>query len=385
MDNEKGQAPEAAQTNPEPVVTEQQPEAKAPEATTPVEQTQQPVTEQSPTELYEARRAAKAQPKQEAPAEPEPEQKPEEGTEATEQQPETEEPEPDKKEKILPNRISTNQFNETEQEAIALLRELKKEQPDATIKDAYEIVERRQKEAKASEPEPEPEVDPTDAIVTKLKELKEQRRKMAEDGKLYETDLDELNDQIETLNGELSEIRAERKILERLNRQREEEVEHSKRKAAFDEARDKAVQMFPDLGDKDSVLYRAATDYIKELQDSEHPNHAMLAMPNGPILIAQHVAAQVATEMADESDGKISFRDAFDSLLPKPNKPAGQPKGAEPPKQAPVKKVTPASGAAVASPPTVQLPKNWDTMSPTDKLMWKRGARQPMPRMVLSV
>lgn len=384
MDEPNEQAQAAAPETP--VATEQpQPEVVIAKVETP---TQEPSKALSPTERYLQR---KQQPKQEAPkteavAQPEVTIETEAPAETVDEagNPETVDKEQTKpkEDKILPNRINTSQFNQTEQEAIALLRELRKDDEKATLKDAYVIVEQRQAEAKASAPkqESEPAEDPVAAIEAELSELRAKRREYAKEGKLYEEELDEVNVQIEDKIRILSKAEAKRDIAQ----ERAAEAESAKVTTAFEKSKAEAIKVYPDLSDTTSDLGKEVSAFISELQTKGNPNASLLEAADAPMVVAQIAATRLAAKM--ESQQGIPFNDALQSLLAKPEVKKQAPAAAQPPKGQAKPKIQPASGATQASPPPPkQNPPGWDRMSPTQKLQHRykeRGSNRGVGIMV---
>ena len=120
--------------------------------------------------------------------------------------------------RILPNRISTVQFNDVEKEAIALRRELKESGDDVSLKEAIEIVEHRRAQKPAVEQQQEQhqetqtqETDALGALTTKRAELMQQRRQVAEVDP-FDPALVDLDTQLEAVRDDIAETRAFNKL-----------------------------------------------------------------------------------------------------------------------------------------------------------------------------
>lgn len=351
MDEPTVQAPAAAQETPPTPAPAAEPASEPTPVETPAAvPAKEPSKALSPTEAYEARvRAARAeQPKaapKEAVAEVTPPETPAEVVPEPEVAPPAAPTEPER-EKILPNRIATSQFNDTEKAAIALLRELRQDDPNATLKDAYVIVEQRQAEAKATEPEPTP--DPVEQAEASLSELRAKRRELAQSGTLYEADLDNLNVEIENEIQKLAELKAERRI----EGKKAAEEQNAAVNSVFEQSKARAIEAFPDLGDENSAHSAAVRAYIEEIRAPGHPNAALLEAVDAPYIVAMLTAKTLPKATAQ----------------PAPAKPTPVPQ--------PKPKIQPASGAQPATPQPTQKPANWDKMSFDERYAYNVKSRR---------
>ncbi|MCG3768883.1 MAG: hypothetical protein JW394_1004 [Nitrospira sp.] len=355
MDEPTEQAPAAAPETPptpapapEPVVT-----AAVAEATPPPPPATEPAPALSPTEQYQARvKARQTEAPKPAATEVAPVQEPPKEAEV---EPAVVPAEP-AKEKILPNRITSSQFNQTEQEAIALLREMRHTDKDATLKDAYIIVEQRQEAAKANQPEPT--ADPVEQIEASLSDLRAKRRELATNGSLYETDLDDINVQIENQIQELAELKAERRIEGKSAARAQSEAINN----TFEQSKAKALASYPTLADETSEHSAATRAYIAELRTPGHPNAALLEAVDAPMLIAMLTAPQ--TPKATQQ----------------PAKPAAAPPAAPQPK-----KIQTASAATPATPQPTQQPANWESMSPDEQYRFRVATKRKSGGVALGI
>ena len=258
------------------------------------------------------------------------------------------EPTPEPTARVLPNRISTQQFSETEQEAIALGKALKEAGEDVpSLKERIEIVEGRNKAKAQAEamPPPPPKPPEPSAVDTLTAELAELDAKLAEAGEKESPLTPEL---VETI-GKRSTVAADLALA----KERQANVEAAARqgfeaqRAAADA---KAKALFPSLSDKSSELRLRVNKEIAARQNPAHPDHESLFVAKSPLIITQDVATALAEELA-EANG-TSVAEELAALMPKPAArtaaPAATPKPAVATPQ--TKKVTPASGAAAQAP-----------------------------------
>lgn len=339
------QAPDAAPPADATPVTPPTPEPQATE--TAGEETELlPPPTASPKELAEMRANLRKQ--AETPETPAPEKPASEVEKPAE---EATPPETPKEPKTLPNRISTSQFDPTEQEAIALRHRMKLAGEDVpSLKEAIEIVEARQaKTPKAAEaPEPETDLAPLEA---KLAELKSKRAETLK--ALGLDDVLAIEQEMESAKAELSEVQAKA----RAKQQSEAESIQEARVTA----RDSAIELFPDAASQDTALGQEINALVAEMRSPKHRDHGVLNTQNAPMFVAQAAAQRLAQRQAAETG--VSFAQAFASLMAQPA--AAKPAPASPkPAAVAAPKITPAGGAPTTPLPATTAPKVLDLSSP---------------------
>lgn len=377
MDEQPEQAQEAAQTETE-VVTEPVETTETVKVETPAPDTKNPT---SPTERYKAAIAAKKAAPVEAKVE-------------TDEQPsevKVDDTETGKEDKILPNRINTSQFSETEKEAIALLRELKKEDPNANLKDAYVIIEQR----KATETQPEQvaeEAAPAEPNFTRLAEIEaslpelqaeydtltEEIENVEDDGELYNKAHAKKLSRALKIQSEISKLSKEGAELSEQLKQFTE-TQNAKANAVWEQAREVAIQEYPSLGIKGSELQKLANALVEEYSDPNHPNHAVLKSKDSLVIVADTAARQHAREVSEKTGKPYlevlnGLRVQAQTTETKPEPKAEKPKVPQP------KKITPVGGNNTATPQPKQLPAGWENWSPTQQYahrMKEKGRAKP--------
>ena len=264
-------------------------------------------------------------------------------------QPETEavpaatatEPKPDR---ILPNRVSTAQFSDTEQQAIALGKALKDAgETVPSLKERIEIVEaRQQNQASVATPDPDPEPQPDTALTEldeKLNAAMDRRKELAK--ALGTEELEEAKDEIEQL------------------RQQKAAAESRKAQAAATKAdafatdRSESIRaakgQFPSSTDPKSELAQAIAARIESI--AKDPDRSvLLSDPKAPEVIAAEAAMQLAKLRAADNGTSIGKELA---ALMEPDAPAHAAATATQPTPQ-VRKPTTAGGAAsipLATPP----------------------------------
>lgn len=257
------------------------------------------------------------------------------------------EPEPAPKERILPNRISTSQFKPEEQEAIALLPELKKADPTASLRDAFLVLDRRKAEANA--PVLAPVVQPPgpteiDTLTAELADVDAILNKAAEEDSRFTPEL-------KAATAKQAQLTARLELAHERERQAQsaQDTAFATARAA---ARVEAETQYPDAGNPGTPLGREVAQTIAALKGNPaHPDHNLLYVANAPLVIAQNAAMKLA--QAESRETGIPVAQALANLMAKPTvaapvTPKAKP---EPVKPAPVApKAIPASGAAQVTP-----------------------------------
>lgn len=248
-----------------PATEEASPEAQptAPEATSPEsEQEAQPAGEQPPTE----------QPAQS-----------------------TEEAKP---ERILPGRISTGQFNEYEQQAIALKRKYSEAGENISLPEAFQILDRQNQQAReaaeAAAQEEAAKPDPVAALEAEIEEIKAKIAQATEDGVLYTKDIADLHESLSDKKADLRDARQQKKADEAAAQSRKAE----NAQASFEPSRQQALKEYPSLSDNNSPLYGEVVAEINRRNNPQHPLHYTLQDVNVPLSVAREVAEQYAERTA---------------------------------------------------------------------------------------
>lgn len=275
----------------------------------------------------------------EAPKEPEPPKEPE----APEPPKEPVPPEPEGK--ILPNRITTKQFNDVEQEAIALGKALKDAGEEVpSLKERIEIIERRHSEAAKPAPAPEPaKPRESERLGTELAEIDAQLEKFGTEEQVMSPDVVKLIQKRSDIAAELALARSADKA--------EAGKVQSKSESTRTEALQESYDTYPSLADKTSPLARMVAERVSELTDPTHPDHGTLFTAEAPLTIVNRQATNLARKIATEKS--IPFAEALASLLrPPAPKTVAQPAKEDTTKEQIVtRKVQPASGAATTAEP----------------------------------
>lgn len=273
-------------------------------------------------------------------------------TEATTTEPEpqageTTPPADPKSDRILPNRVSTAQFSDTEQQAIALGKALKDAgETVPSLKERIEIVEaRQQKQAPVATPDPEPEPQHGDALTEldeKLKLATERRKELAKS--LGTEELEEAKDEIEQL------------------RQQKAAIESQQAKAAaekqdvFATERSNSIKaakgQFPSSTDPKSELAQAIAARIESIA-KDPARSVLLSDPKAPEVIAAEAAMQLAKLRA--ADNGTSFAKELAALMESDAPAQAAATATQPTPQ--VRKPTTAGGAASIPPATPPAPK----------------------------
>lgn len=245
--------------------------------------------------------------------------------------------------RILPSRISTQQFEPEAQRAMALQHSLnngkKHGEPGfVSLSEALKQVQAADNPAPANEPVPDAQPTQLETLGTKLQsteqklaELRAQRAERSKEGELYGEDLNALNEQIENTIQELAEVKAEKKLAERDEHQTQaqrEQAEYNRKIAKREEAKGRALELYPTAGDETKPLGQEVKRYVAELKKPGHPDASILTAENAAIVVAERAAMTVAQRMVREQPG-VRLADALESLMaPPPAAPAGQPAAA---------------------------------------------------------
>lgn len=268
-------------------------------------------------------------------------------TEPEPQAGETTPPADPKSDRILPNRVSTAQFSDTEQQAIALGKALKDAgETVPSLKERIEIVEaRQQKQAPVATPDPEPEPQHGDALTEldeKLNAAMDRRKELAKS--LGTEELEEAKDEIEQL------------------RQQKAAVESQQAKAAaekqdaFATERSNSIKaakgQFPSSTDPKSELAQAIAARIESIA-KDPARSVLLSDPKAPEVIAAEAAMQLAKLRA--ADNGTSVAKELAALMESDAPAQAAATATQPTPQ--VRKPTTAGGAASIPPATPPAPK----------------------------
>lgn len=213
--------------------------------------------------------------------------------------------------KILPNRIPTAQFTEAEQQAIALLRDMRATDPGATLKDALALVELRNVPA----PEPAPPAAPEPTALEKLR-----AEKTALDAEIAEA-----TEESARITPELAKkfarqaeiaasiaVESDREQTRQFVADQQAQDEHGRLIAGIEKTKGETLQDFPSAADPTSPLGKACAAVIAEWRNSERMA-PILSTEIAPRAVTNEAADRVAREMAAEKG--ISFVAARSSLM----------------------------------------------------------------------
>jgi hypothetical protein len=268
-------------------------------------------------------------------------------TEPEPQAGETTPPADPKSDRILPNRVSTAQFSDTEQQAIALGKALKDAgETVPSLKERIEIVYARQQTlAPVATPAPEPEPPRGDALTEldeKLNAAMDRRKELAKS--LGTEELEEAKDEIEQL------------------RQQKATVESQQAKAAAEKqdafATERSISIkaakgqFPSSTDPKSELAQAIAARIESIAKDPARN-VLLSDPKAPEVIAAEAAMQLAKLRA--ADNGTSVAKELAALMESDAPAQAAATATQPTPQ--VRKPTTAGGAASIPPATPPAPK----------------------------
>lgn len=218
-------------------------------------------------------------------------------------------------EKILPNRISTAQFSEIEQRAIAKRKALRDTGEDVSLKECIDIIESQDRQAheaagRAAE-EAAATPDPLAAMEQEVTDLKTKLR-AASDGSLNSAELADL--QID-----LAEKTADFKVA-KLRREQEQTATKAVANAAsetkFNESRSRALNDFPTAGDSETLLGTTLAAELAAWRSPDHPKHAALFKEDAPEQVTAAAADKAAAILAKQMG--ITKEQALASLRSKP-------------------------------------------------------------------
>jgi hypothetical protein len=198
------------------------------------------------------------------------------------------------RERLLPNRISTAQFDAREQEAIALKHELAKHGEQVSLREACERVEAKYAGLQAAAytrpdmlvPEPEPDA------ITRL-----QREAEALAARIDEMDGEVVTPEYSRLAREHAEMLADLKVA-RLEQRMAAERAHATRMAARESAKAETLRAYPTANDDDSLLGGEIARIYAELSaDPGHPDRARFAQDDGPRWITERAVEAVTARL----------------------------------------------------------------------------------------
>lgn len=339
MDEPTAQAPVAAPETPAEPTPAPAPEPIAPAPTTVIKERSYEQELQARIAAKQAKAAAPAEPVATAPVELAPA---EPVTEPVATEPQAETPA-----KILPGRISTSQFSDMEKEAIAHLREMRQTDPEASIKDAYVIIEKRHEAARAAQAAQQAESEAADPLAELRQELADvdaELDKAGESETLFGKEQVKLVRLRSDLAAKLAKAEAKAEAAQELEQRESNKSENAKIATTFEKSKAEAIALYPDLADENSALGAHARAYLEEIG----PDSPIRQQPDAPMIVGQQAALRRARELAVEKS--ISIGEALQSLGAKPVAKTAAP--AAPAAPQPAKKITPATGAA----PNVPVP-----------------------------
>lgn len=275
-------------------------------------------------------------------------------TEPEPQAGETTPPADPKSDRILPNRVSTAQFSDTEQQAIALGKALKDAgETVPSLKERIEIVEaRQQKQAPVATPAPEPEPQ-HDTVLTeldeKLKLATERRKELAKS--LGTEELEEAKDEIEQLRQQKAAVESQKAAVES-----QQAKAAAEKQDAFATERSNSIKaakgQFPSSTDPKSELAQAIAARIESIA-KDPARSVLLSDPKAPEVIAAEAAMQLAKLRA--ADNGTSVAKELAALMESDAPAQAAATATQPTPQ--VRKPTTAGGAASIPPATPPAPK----------------------------
>ena len=275
-------------------------------------------------------------------AEPEPTDEPDQ-TEGAKPPYETE------RSRVLPNRVTTAQFSDIEQEAIALGKIFRDAGEDVpTLRERIELVEQRQAEAiRANPPPPDPD--------TELAEIEAELAEAtaSEDELARSLGVDELLSK----QKRISELAAMKRQITDALAQAQADGEANFRAERL-QVIDQAKGMFPDSKDPETELGQEIQGLISEIRETpNHPNRAVLSTKDAPLFVAQTAATRVAHRRAAEKGTTVALEySALMNSAPAYRETAAPQQGQ--------RRVTPAGGAASAPFANAPARKALDLSSP---------------------
>jgi len=206
-------------------------------------------------------------------------------------------------EKILPNRISTAQFDQREQEAIALRHELAQSGQKITLREAIERVDAKYGAPTAATPEATPEAEPQpsrlEQVNTELADLRAQRDDQYAGQNLTSAELAELQTKIEDLAVEARLLAHEQAQTQR--------AQQSAAVQARDTVMQEVLKEYPTAGNDKTYLGARVAAKIAEIQGNpNHPERALLSGNDAP----RKIVAHVESELLPEVTGSLGFTEA---------------------------------------------------------------------------
>lgn len=292
----------------------------APQAEIAVESAAEAVNEQSPTVITAESRLSldpntrdallfgEETPASAAGVEPEPAKEPEIATETEPEAKSDDEPEAtveDEPEKILPNRISTKQFDSREQEAIALRHDLANQGEKISLLEACQRVEAKYAGVTPAADATIPELD-TDAGPTEIETLEQEAKALAE--RLAEFDDGLVNAEFRRLQSEHAEKLADIKVAKleaKLASQKQAETAQTQaekaraeRMTAREANKAEVLKEYPTAADAKSPLGKELTLLFNEVNgDPNHPYRAEMAKDTFPAFLTQKAVESKTAEL----------------------------------------------------------------------------------------
>lgn len=296
--------------------------------------------------------------------------------------------------RILPRKINTTHFDNEGQRAIALQHTLNKngevKPGDAgyvTLRDAMGQLETHDARKPAAAAATPTNLEALQTKATKLNEdlatLRQQRAEMAGDEKFLTSDYDALSTKIEDTMRDISKAERELENEQATEAGRTAATQNATlqaAKTAREKALDAATAKYPGLRDPATPIGARAAKLYEALKVPTHPDFDLLKSTNAAAHLGRMAVEELATEMS--ADGKMTYAEAYASLLAKPA--AAAVPGTQPP-ASPLNppKVLPASGGATSVPPVGQqtqqmteaemLAKSMEDPSIIDDVLYPKG------------
>lgn len=205
-------------------------------------------------------------------------------------------------EKLLPNRINTSQFDDREQEAIALKHDLEKEGEKISLKEACERIEAKYGPRPAAEvtpPIPAPVVEPAHIVAARaeLAALSQQIKDTARD----ELNRDEIEDLRMVYVEKLADLKSELKISklkDELSADQLAQAVRTKQITARDASKEATLKEYPTANDDDSLLGAEITkQYLAIQSDTKHPDRARSGADDFPAYLTEKAAKAVSARL----------------------------------------------------------------------------------------
>ncbi len=231
--------------------------------------------------------------------------------------------------RILPNRISTAQFEPEAQRAMSMQYALNNGRKHGdpgfvTLADALQRVRTADNPPAPTPAAPEPPQPSQFEVLTtsladaetRLAELLANKNELLQGGRLSDEDTAALDRQILEAQRDASRLETRMEFAKR-----DEEAMQAQRAASEREATikarssvmDRVIQQYPTANDNDSPLGKEVTTLVAELKQPGNKDRSILSAENAAEIITERAATRLARKMASEQG--IKFADALDSLM----------------------------------------------------------------------